>query len=118
MNPIKEIQKRWFPKTLKCVYRKDILEYALKHHMYTYLSENHGGLCISISEALTHYGIDASITVDTVIPLFTRNNAINLFNAKPNFYWWPRGEWNTGRLDFLKWLIEQYKDDKTNLKEL
>ena len=108
----------------ECVYRKDILEYALKHHRHTLPRENHGGLCISIYEALLHYGIDTyPKPIKIVFPLFTRNNASNLFNAclyenSLVDYWWPRGEWNTGRLDFLKWLIEQYKDDKTNLKDL
>lgn len=118
MNIIREIQKRLFPKTLRCVYRKDILEYTLKHYNYP-SCENHAGLCISIHKALCYYGIDiSSMAIKIIIPLFTINNAISLFNAKPNYYWWPKGEWNTGRLDFLKWLLEQYKDDKTNLKEL
>lgn len=118
MNIIREIQKRLFPKTLKRVYRKDILEYALKHHNYP-SCENDSGLCISIHKALRYYGIDISpMAIEIIIPLFTVNNAISLFNAKPNYYWWPRGKWDTGRLDFLKWLLEQYKNDKTNLKEL
>lgn len=122
MNIIREIQKRWFPKTLKYVYRKDILEYALKHHKYIY-GKNHGGLCISIIYALQHYGINAyPMKLKTFIPLFTNNNAI-LFKATNHndasmVYWWQEGVWDTGRLDFLKWLLEQYKDDKTNLKKL
>lgn len=123
INIIREIQKRLFPKTLKCVYRKDILEYALKHHRYNN-GENHGGLCVSINKALEHYGIYTKPMLnENIIPLFTNNNASSLFNATSycdsyQIYWWPKGRWNTGRLDFLKWLIEQYKDDKTNLKEL
>ena len=128
MNIVKEIQKRWFPKTLKCVYKKDILEYALKHHRYFSIKENYGGLCITIRYALEHYGITVPCMIKTIFPLFTNNNANSLFNARPfnggpyetpySKYWWSEGEWNTGRLDFLKWLLEQYKDDKTNLKEL
>ena len=32
MNIIREIQKRWFPKTLKCVYRRDILKWLLEQY--------------------------------------------------------------------------------------
>lgn len=123
MNIIREIQKRLFPKTLRCVYRKDILEYALKHHKY-WSGENHGGLCVTLINAFDHYNIGV-ISINYYLPLFNNGNANILFNAKTNdfrydceYYWWPKGEWNTGRLDFLKWLFEQYKDNKTNLKEL
>lgn len=122
MNIIREIQKRWFPKKLKCVYRKDVLEYVLKHHKYIY-GKNHGGLCISIYNALQHYGINGYLRkLKTFIPLFINKNAV-LFRATYHndinmVYWWEEGVWDTGRLDFLKWLIKQYKDDKTNLKEL
>lgn len=128
MNIIREIQKRWFPKTLKCIYRKDILEYVLKHHKYSF-GGNHSCLCASILNALKHYNITTLfMELEVVFPLFTNNNANSLFNARSfnggpyetpyNKYWWPKGEWDSGRLGFLKWLIEQYKDDKTNLKEL
>lgn len=124
MNIIREIQKRWFPKTLKCIYRKDILEYVLKHHKYIF-GGNHSGLCISILNALNHYNITTSFKkLEVIFPLFDYSYANTLFGAISHHgdpfmtYWWPKGEWNSGRLDFLKWLIEQYKDDKTNLKEL
>ncbi len=110
MNIIKEIQKRLFPKTLKCVYRKDILEYALKH--------NHNqGICIALWGSLYHYGLH--ISRNRYLPLANFSNA-KRFNARSrnDGYWWPRGKWDTGRLDFLKWLLEQYKYDETNLKEL
>lgn len=133
MNIIREIQKHLFPKTLKCVYKKDILEYALKHHKYTF-GENYNGLCITLIKSFNHYNINIStLRIIYYLPLFNINRAI-LFNinraisfnveqyyfGKINYtyYWWPKGEWDTGRLDFLKWLLEQYKDDKTNLKEL
>ena len=122
MNIIREIQKRLFPKTLKCVYKKDVLEYALKYH--TYNSVNYTGLCITIHNALCYYGINIGLMpIRIIIPLFNNNNASTLFNADSSknsleVYWWPKREWNTGRLDFLKWLLEQYKNDKTNLREL
>lgn len=30
-------------------------------------------------------------------------------------YWWPAGVWNTGRLAFLDYLIEEYAKDETYL---
>lgn len=109
MNIIKQIQKYLFPKTLKCVYRKDILEYALKH------KHNTKGVCFALWDSLSHYGIVNNINL--YLPLANLNNA-KRFGAKlrNDGYWWPKGEWNTGRFDFLKWLLEQYKNDKTNLK--
>ena len=109
MNIIREIQKRLFPKTLKCVYRKDILEYALKH--------NHNkGVCLALYRSLLHYGFSTSIC--KYLSLATLNNA-KKFKAeiRCDGYWWPLGDW-TNRIKYLKWLLEQYKDDKTNLKEL
>lgn len=109
MNIIREIQKHLFPKTLKCVYRKDILEYALKH--------NHNkGVCRAIWDSLYHYGLNRFI--NRYLPLANAHNA-KKFNAEFRYdgYWWPLGDW-TDRIKYLKWLLEQYKDDKTNLKEL
>lgn len=67
---------------------------------------------------------DLDISISTAFPLFTNENA-RKFGAKPieEFisrieYWWEMGNWNTGREDFLDWLIEQYKDDTTNLRKL
>lgn len=124
MNIFREIEKRLFPETLECVYRKDILEYALKHHKYPN-SDNYGGLCKALINALNHYGISTrGVNIDYYLPLFRNHIAGTQFNAKINYlgdtgeFWWPKGNWNMGRLDFLKWLLEQYKDDKTNLKEL
>ena len=108
MNIIREIQKRWFPKTLKCVYRKDIIKYALKHHKE--------GVCATLWNSLWHYDISANMR--KYLPLAELDNA-KIFGAKlrPDKYWWPLNDW-TNRTKYLKWLLEQYKDDKTNLKEL
>ena len=50
------------------------------------------------------------IIANKLIPKFTHENA-NQFNAVDMAYWWESGNWHTGRMDFLNWLIEQYKDD-------
>lgn len=109
MNIVKEIQKRWFPKTLKCVYRKDILEYALKHN-------HNAGVCNAIWSSLSHYGLGRRI--NWYLPLANLYNA-KRFNAEASYdgYWWPLGDWKN-RTKYLEWLLEEYKNDKTNLKEL
>lgn len=108
MNIIREIQKCLFPKTLKCVYRKDILKYALKHHK--------AGVCATLWNSLWHYNIPANMHV--YLPLANLDNAKNFkAESRQDGYWWPLNDW-TNRIKYLKWLLEQYKDDKTNLKEL
>ena len=78
------------------------------------------GLCYAIKRALCYYGydincIDASDIKDILqIPLYDIKEAVK-FNADPGYdkntgYWWRPGVWNKGRLD-------QYKNDKTDLKE-
>lgn len=93
MNIIREIQKRLFPKKLKCVYRKDILEYALKY--------NHkSGVCNSIWCSLLHYGLDTNI--NRYLRLSNLHNA-KRFGAEStdNGYWWPINDW-TNRIKYLK----------------
>lgn len=109
MNIIREIQKKLFPKTLKCVYRRDILKYALKH--------NHDqGVCCAIWRSLEHYNL--ALSIDWYLPLANFDNA-KRFKANRNYgaYWWPLSDW-TNRIEYLQWLFNQYKDDKTNLKKL
>lgn len=112
---IKSLIKSFFnqlyhPSIYGPITRKEVLEYA-KHN-------KHQALCITIILALFHYGIYISTSeIDLLFPLFSRKNAFR-FGASPfKPFWWPRGEWNTGRKDFLDWLIEKYKNDKTNLIE-
>lgn len=83
------------------------------------------GLCYAILKAAGDYKVNVHIPLTISFPLFTYNNAFP-FGAKipcgycmaMNQYWWPRGIWDSGREDFLNWLIEQYKNDKTNLRKL
>lgn len=79
------------------------------------------GLCSAIRCALEYYGLSSLSWIDDlseVFPLFTRGNAKRFGADLILVYWWPIGEWNTGRMDFLNWLIEQYKDDNTDLRKL
>lgn len=78
------------------------------------------GLCYSIQEAMAYYGLSfvSLIALTSLFPLFIRTNARRFgANCSGSFWWVPR-VWDTGREDFLDWLIEQYRDDKTDLRTL
>ena len=109
---IKSFFNRLFcPFMYPSITRKEVLEYAKKHNRC-------GGLCAAIHVALLHYGIAISTSaIDLLFPLFDVENAIQFGADKYSAYWWKMGIWNTGREDFLNWLIERYKDDTTDLKE-
>lgn len=91
------------------------------------------GLCSLLAEALRYYGIlldgmsvsDRMDALKKFFPLYTRENAAE-FDARrdehksEHTFWWPPFEWDesSGRMRFLNWLIEQYKDDETDLRTL
>jgi hypothetical protein len=58
-----------------------------------------------------YIGLDQNL-----FPLFTRENAKPFGASDTGTYWWPLGIWNTGRMDFLNWLIEQYQNDETDIR--
>lgn len=89
------------------LYRVDVLKYALEHKK--------DGLCSTLGCALIHFDTVTS-NPKILFPLFTHENAVKVANAQNWVYWWPKDIWDTGREEFLKWMIEQYKDDKTNIK--
>lgn len=101
----------------KPVYRVDILKYAKRHKKSYY------GLCAAITDSckvLIAFKI-SYLDIKKLFPLFGTN--IRPFNGdfhsnREREYWWPAKEWHTGREAYLDWLIEQYKDDKTDLKTL
>jgi len=102
-------KKKEKPIDAKVIYRVDVLRYAKKHKGL--------GLCDTLYLALMAYGIPVKCNIESYFPLFNRSNAFE-FNANDILYWWEAGVWNTGREDFLNWLIKQYKKDKTNLRKL
>ena len=93
------------------VTRVDVLEYATELQATRY----YPGLCALLDDALEHYDIYSFVRV--IFPKFQEEYARH-FGASYHGYWWERFNWGTGRLDFLNWLIEQYKDDKTNIRKL
>lgn len=92
-----------------------------------------GGLCSLLAEALRYYGIlldgmsfcGRMDELKKFFPLYTHDNAVK-FGARSGeqmseyTFWWPSFVWDEegGRMRFLNWLIEQYKDDETDLRTL
>lgn len=71
---------------------------------------------------------ELKISEDLLLPIEDYFPAINFENAKRfgaqqkpylGELFWKTGEWSTGRLDFLKWLIKYYQDnlEKDYLKD-
>ena len=75
------------------------------------------GLCHAISKAHSDYKVDW-ISHSIIFPRFNRYEAIRFGAHRSNAYWWEPGDWKSGRMAFLNWLIEQYKDDKEDLRKI
>ena len=73
------------------------------------------GLCFSIDRALIDYGVYTGV-VSQCFPKFRREEALKFGADKEDDWWWEPYIWDTGRMDFLDWLIKEYEDDKTNLR--
>lgn len=109
------------------VYRCDLLRYTLHHE--------HGlGICNAICGSLVMAGLESIYIFDRectiadehypeifipyphILPKFTYTNA-QQFNG--NFYhigyWFPLGDWEK-RKEFIRWMMNEYKDDKTDLR--
>ena len=105
--------KRKKSKELKPIYRVDVLKLVKKNY------RDYSGLCYSIRISLyelSNYNIVPYVNLRYYFPLFRRDNA-KMFGADGYVFWWTANDWTTGRMDFLDWLIEQYKDDKTDLRD-
>jgi len=92
------------------VTRKEVLKRAKKL--------KREGLCFSIDRVLIDYGIYINVDYHSLFPKFRREEALNFGAEKKGAWWWEQDVWDTGRMDFLNWLIEEYKDDKTNLRKI
>ena len=98
------------------VYRKDILEYAYEHH------EGYIGLCYLLKRSIDAFNCtsaddDRHTDLSFIFNTFNLKNAVR-FGAEDKGYWWPMWDWSTGRLDFLKKMIDYYKNDKEDLRNL
>ena len=97
------------------IYRVDILKYALKHKEY-----HKFGICNAIQRTLCDVGIFPEFFYcekTKFFPELVYDKAVR-FGASGIMYWWPEGDWDSGRADFLKWLIEYYKYDKKDLRTI
>lgn len=89
---------------------------VLEHAKELQVTCKYPGLCHLLNSALIDYEIWWA-SPSTTFPKFKEEYAKH-FGASYHGYWWERGRWDTGRLEYLNWLIEQYKDDKTNIRKL
>lgn len=103
----------------KEVYRIDILKrakYLLKRHKVE-------GICSAITCACRDYNIHIPYFINTIFKLLNYNIAKNNFNATgidKQFYWWKPGRFHifSDRRKYVNWLIEQYKNDKKDLRKI
>lgn len=105
MKPLKVIFNR-------PIYRKDILKYASKHYCID------DGMCAALRHALGTYEIYVS-SREIFSKYFNLTTAITKFFATGyGGYWWSNDKygWYYRKL-YFKWLIEQYKDDKEDLRK-
>ena len=108
--------------------RKDILEKALNSY-----EEGYGGICSLLSKVMdditNHQCPDFVILTNRdqrrLFPKYRRIYAIILFHASisnlsiSDAYWWDMGFWREdGRLGFLRWLYDQYKNDTEDISKL
>lgn len=111
MNTIKIFIKNLFKLP---VTRVDVLKRARDYKWI-------GGLCIAIDYALMDFNIPTKprdIISKLYFPEFNRKSAL-VFGADPySVFWWEMHNWSTGRKEYLNYLINCYKDDKTNLRKL
>lgn len=96
---------------------------------FYYANEDCGGLCEAIEDSIIDL-IHMYNRPQHFIPLlnpkvaeeFQKNHNVDTGDSCYKFdsYWWEPCVWelNGGRLGFLNWMIEKYKDDKTNLRKL
>lgn len=98
----------------------DLLDRVLETH------NEYNGLCPAIRWVFykDFMGTDPAGRATPEIPLFTYKNAKPFLqrNADPEAYWWPIREWKDvdgkGRLAFLRWLADQYRDSEETISLL
>lgn len=99
------------------IYRVDVLVYVLNKNIKSNHPDN--GLCQALCSALNCIKDDMS--VQEIFPLFSPRTAEQFGACIPmnsySFYWWPQKDWKGPRKDYLLWLIDQYKDDKENIRK-
>lgn len=103
------------------IYRVDILR-AVK---YNYRGLRGGGICTSITricrvclnENYSMRWMDC-MEAKKLFPKLSRFNAHDFHSDDEGEYWWKINDWKGGRMQFLDWLINEYKDDEENLRNI
>jgi hypothetical protein len=107
------------------IYRKDVLIWV----KYYYANEDCRGLCSAIFHSVSdlmhvYNGTHCFIPLLSpgVAKIFHKEHGVDTSITQYTYghFWWKPYSWklNGGRLGFLNWMIEKYKDDKTNLRKL
>lgn len=101
----------------KPIYRVDVLN-AVK---YNYQDCQYAGICESIAEFMNRYAPNVIYTIaKKIFPKLNFENA-KRFNTSVKIrnlygYYWSKYDWKHGRMQFLNWLISEYKNDKEDLR--
>lgn len=102
------------------VKRNTILN-EVRNHLLINQDKPCRGTCVLIMQMLLEHDIDTIANKELIeyFPDFTYENASTQFGAKSDTdnFWWPRNDYKS-RIKFLDWLIEHYKNDRTNLREI
>lgn len=94
------------------VYPIDILIEVKRSYLWT------TGLCSAIELSAASFNLHGAESYTHYIEKYDRNIAIKNFGARKASYWWMPCDWDTGRLDFLNFLIEENKDNKIDLRKI
>lgn len=100
-------------RTMKPIYIVDVLMYIKYVNRYY-----NCGICCAFYEACRSL-VGKPHNPHDLMNKYKSRTAVVCFGAERNGgYWWHPSDWQGGRMDFLNWLIEEYKDDKTDLRTL
>lgn len=99
------------------IYRVDVLVYVLNKNIKSKHPDK--GLCLALRSALNC--IKDNMDAEEVFPLFSPKTAkqfkANIPTNSYDNYWWLPEDWKGPRKDYLLWLIDQYKDDKEDIRK-
>lgn len=95
---------KWFRiHVLRRVSVVDILQRADEHRA--------DGLCFSIDWACYHYDVRTTDFREACTK-FNNEEALKFGAREKVVWWWPMGRWDTGREEFLHYLIKYYSSIK------
>ena len=101
MKSLKEFKKWVRTRLFHKVTVLDILKYADANRDL--------GLCFSFIQACIHYWVNIEHFRECC-ELFNADEARRFGGESGCTWWWPKGVWDTGREEFLHYLIDYYKN--------